>query len=64
MIAGTQREHVLSICVEVCSAAMYLDNEPGVLISACPSAMARGRRCCPGLDRPGAAACDGATPSR
>ncbi len=35
MIAGSQREHVLSICVEVCSAAMYLDNEPGVLISAC-----------------------------
>lgn len=28
-------EHVLSICVEVCSAAMYLDNDPGVLISAC-----------------------------
>jgi alkylresorcinol/alkylpyrone synthase len=27
--------HVLSICVEVCSAAMYLDNDPGVLISAC-----------------------------
>ena len=26
---------VLSICVEVCSAAMYLDNDPGVLISAC-----------------------------
>lgn len=35
MIAGARREHVLSICVEVCSAAMYLDNEPGVLISAC-----------------------------
>ncbi len=35
VIAGTRREHVLSICVEVCSAAMYLDNEPGVLISAC-----------------------------
>jgi len=35
MIAGAQRENVLSICVEVCSAAMYLDNEPGVLISAC-----------------------------
>jgi alkylresorcinol/alkylpyrone synthase len=30
-----QHEHVLSICVEVCSAAMYLDNDPGVLISAC-----------------------------
>jgi alkylresorcinol/alkylpyrone synthase len=27
--------HVLSICVEVSSAAMYLDNDPGVLISAC-----------------------------
>ncbi|OYU41909.1 MAG: stilbene synthase, partial [Burkholderiales bacterium PBB4] len=32
--AGGQ-EHVLSICVEVSSAAMYLDNDPGVLISAC-----------------------------
>ncbi len=28
-------ENVLSICVEVSSAAMYLDNDPGVLISAC-----------------------------
>ena len=28
-------EYVLSICVEVSSAAMYLDNDPGVLISAC-----------------------------
>jgi hypothetical protein len=27
--------HVLSICVEVSSAAMYLDDDPGVLISAC-----------------------------
>jgi len=26
---------VLSICVEVSSAAMYLDDDPGVLISAC-----------------------------
>jgi alkylresorcinol/alkylpyrone synthase len=26
---------VLSICVEVCSAAFYMDNDPGVLISAC-----------------------------
>lgn len=32
--AGTC-QHVLSICVEVSSAAMYLDNDPGVLISAC-----------------------------
>ena len=27
--------HVLSVCVEVSSAAMYLDDDPGVLISAC-----------------------------
>jgi len=28
-------QHVLSVCVEVSSAAMYLDDDPGVLISAC-----------------------------
>ena len=28
-------ERVLSVCIEVSSAAMYLDNDPGVLISAC-----------------------------
>jgi alkylresorcinol/alkylpyrone synthase len=28
-------EHVLSICVEVCSAAFYVDDDPGVLVSAC-----------------------------
>lgn len=28
-------EKVVSICVEICSAAVYLDNDPGVLISAC-----------------------------
>ena len=26
---------VMSICVEICSAAFYLDDDPGVLISAC-----------------------------
>ncbi len=35
LLGAGQCEHVLSICVEVCSAAMYLDNDPGVLISAC-----------------------------
>jgi len=35
LLAGTAAEHVLSICVEVSSAAMYLDDDPGVLISAC-----------------------------
>lgn len=27
--------HVLSVCVEVCSAAFYIDDDPGVLVSAC-----------------------------
>jgi predicted naringenin-chalcone synthase len=35
LLAGSDAQHVLSICVEVSSAAMYLDNDPGVLISAC-----------------------------
>jgi alkylresorcinol/alkylpyrone synthase len=35
LLNSDQCEHVLSICVEVCSAAMYLDDDPGVLISAC-----------------------------
>src|SRR5450631_1734277 len=35
LLAAGSCQHVLSICVEVSSAAMYLDNDPGVLISAC-----------------------------
>ena len=35
LLAGGRCEKVLSICVEVCSAAFFLDNDPGVLISAC-----------------------------
>lgn len=35
LIAAGQCQRVLSICVEISSAAMYLDNDPGVLISAC-----------------------------
>ena len=35
LLGAGQCEHVLSICVEICSAAMYLDDDPGVLISAC-----------------------------
>jgi predicted naringenin-chalcone synthase len=52
---GQDCRHVLSICVEVSSAAMYLDDDPGVLVSAClfgdgagaavlSSAQAAGRR--------------------
>ncbi len=35
LLASGSGQHVLSVCVEVSSAAMYLDNDPGVLISAC-----------------------------
>ena len=35
LLATVDCARVLSICVEVSSAAMYLDNDPGVLISAC-----------------------------
>ncbi|MDE2274973.1 MAG: stilbene synthase [Burkholderiales bacterium] len=35
LIAAGSCRHVLSVCVEVSSAAMYLDDDPGVLISAC-----------------------------
>lgn len=35
LITAGQADRVLCICVEVCSAAFYLDNDPGVLISAC-----------------------------
>lgn len=35
LLASGRAHHVLSVCVEVCSAALYLDNDPGVLISAC-----------------------------
>lgn len=35
LLGSEKCAHVLSICVEVSSAAMYLDDDPGVLISAC-----------------------------
>ena len=35
LVQSGRCEQVLSICVEVCSAAFYLDDDPGVLISAC-----------------------------
>jgi polyketide synthase Type III len=35
LIAARRCGNVLSVCVEVCSAAMYLDDDPGVLVSAC-----------------------------
>lgn len=35
LLASGNYQRVLSVCVEVCSAAAYVDNDPGVLISAC-----------------------------
>ena len=35
LLAAGRANRVLSVCVEVCSAAMYLDDDVGVLISAC-----------------------------
>lgn len=35
LLKSGRSDHVLSICVEVCSAAFYLDDDPGVLVSAC-----------------------------
>jgi predicted naringenin-chalcone synthase len=35
LLASGRAGKVLSICVEICSAAFYLDDDPGVLISTC-----------------------------
>ena len=35
LLAARRARHVLSVCVEVCSATLYLDDDPGVLVSAC-----------------------------
>ncbi|HET6265904.1 MAG TPA: 3-oxoacyl-[acyl-carrier-protein] synthase III C-terminal domain-containing protein [Usitatibacter sp.] len=35
LLASRRADHVLSVCVEVCSAAFYLDDDLGVLVSAC-----------------------------
>src|SRR5476649_101083 len=35
ILAAGRAKNVLSVCVEICSAAFYLDDDPGVLISAC-----------------------------
>jgi alkylresorcinol/alkylpyrone synthase len=35
ILAAGRAEKILSICVEVCSAAFFLDDDPGVLVSAC-----------------------------
>jgi predicted naringenin-chalcone synthase len=35
LVRAGEAEHALIVCAEVCSAAAYFDDDPGVLISAC-----------------------------
>jgi predicted naringenin-chalcone synthase len=35
ILSAGHAKKILSVCVEICSAAFYLDDDPGVLISAC-----------------------------
>ena len=35
ILKAGEAQKVLSVCVEICSAAFFLDDDPGVLISAC-----------------------------
>ncbi len=35
LLRGGEASRTLTVCVEICSAAMFLDDDPGVLISAC-----------------------------
>ena len=35
LVAAGRAKKVLSVCAEVCSAAFFIDDDPGVLISAC-----------------------------
>lgn len=35
LLASERCGRALSVCVEVCSAALYIDDDPGVLVSAC-----------------------------
>jgi alkylresorcinol/alkylpyrone synthase len=35
LLSSGRCQRVLSVCVEICSAAFYLDDDPGVLVSAC-----------------------------
>jgi len=53
LLAGSDARQVLSICVEVSSAAMYLDNDPGVLISACLFGDGAGAAVLSAASRPG-----------
>jgi predicted naringenin-chalcone synthase len=54
LLASAGCRRVLSVCVEVCSAAFYLDNDPGVLVSACLFGDGAGAAVLAAEPRPGA----------
>jgi alkylresorcinol/alkylpyrone synthase len=53
LLAAGRAKTALSVCVEVCSAAFYLDNNLGVLISACLFGDGAGAAVLTGTPRPG-----------
>ena len=53
ILAAGQAKRVLSICVEICSAAFFIDDDPGVLISACLFADGAGAAVLAGEPLPG-----------
>ncbi len=53
LLAAGRAERVLSICSEVCSAAFYLDDDPGVLVSACLFGDGAGAAVLAGQPKPG-----------
>ena len=54
LIAARRADKVLSVCVEVCSAAFYLDDDLGVLVSACLFGDGAGAAVLSAAPRPGA----------
>lgn len=56
LIAAKRADKVLSVCVEVCSAAFYLDDDLGVLVSACLFGDGAGAAVLSAAPRPGARA--------
>jgi alkylresorcinol/alkylpyrone synthase len=53
MVRSGRVRRVLSVCVEVCSAAVYVDDDPGVLISLCLFGDGAGAAVLEGEQRPG-----------
>ena len=53
ILTAGRAKKVLSVCVEVCSAAFFIDDDPGVLISACLFADGAGAAVLSNEPRPG-----------